>query len=118
MPSPIYKLGETCEHGALRRQCEICHREADIAELRAKLAEMQWQPIETAPKDGTNIMVTCPRLGVCCPAHWDNDQYAKKPRPYWTHWGERIWGITWVRNDQPTHWMPLPAAPIDAEMKK
>jgi hypothetical protein len=84
----------------------------------ANLAEMQWQPIETAPKDGTNIMVACPRLGVCCPAHWDNDQYAKKPRPYWTHWGERIWGITWVRNDQPTHWMPLRAAPIDAEMKK
>ena len=70
-----------------------------------------WLPIETAPKDGTAIMVSCPRLGVCGPAHWDTNQHARNPRPYWTHWGERIWGTRWVREDQPTHWMPLPEAP-------
>lgn len=67
----------------------------------------EWQPIETAPKDGTKIMVYCPWFGVCGPAQWDDDRYAKKPRPYWTHWGSGIWGVSRVREDQPTHWMPL-----------
>jgi hypothetical protein len=74
----------------------------------------QWQPIETAPKDGTNIMVYCPRLGVCCPATWNDDKYAKKRRPYWTHWGQSIWGVSLVREDQPTRWMPMPQPPENA----
>ena len=73
-----------------------------------------WLPIETAPKDGTKILVFCPRLGACGPATWDTCQYAKKPRTFWTHWGERIFGTTRVRDDQPTHWMPLPAPPQGA----
>ena len=70
-----------------------------------------WLPIATAPKDGTKILVFCPWLGVCGPATWDVCQHAKKPRPFWTHWGERIWGTSRVREDQPTHWMPMPAPP-------
>ena len=73
-----------------------------------------WQPIETAPKDGTRIMVYCPRLGVNCSANWNDDKYARKPRPYWTHMGEYLWGKTMVREDQPTHWMPMPEAPAEA----
>ena len=72
---------------------------------------MDWQPIETAPKDGTKILVFCPWLGVCGPATWDICQYATKPKPFWTHWGERIWGTSRVRIDQPTHWMPMPEGP-------
>lgn len=70
-----------------------------------------WLPIDTAPKDGTKIMMACPWLGVCGPGHWNEDKYAKKPRPYWTHWGERIWGALMIRGDQPTHWQPMPEAP-------
>ena len=62
----------------------------------------QWQPIETAPKDGTKICVA-----------WYDD-YAKKWRFHVDHWrkfhpivgGEGFGGIT-----QPTHWMPLPEPP-------
>jgi hypothetical protein len=71
-----------------------------------------WQPIETAPKDGTPIMVSCKWLGVCCPAEWNTDEYAKRPRPYWSHWGVSIWGVSRVRADQPTHWQPM-SAPVE-----
>ena len=81
---------------------------ASTAELGA------WLPIETAPKDGTRIMVFCPWVGVCGPANWDVCWFAKKPRPFWTHWGERIWGTSREREDQPTHWMPLPDPPQSA----
>jgi len=70
-----------------------------------------WQPIETAPKDGTKIVVYCPKFGVVSPAYWDEKAYAKKPRPYWTHWGEFLWGRQQTRDYQPTHWMQLPEAP-------
>lgn len=62
---------------------------------------MTWQPIETAPKDGTLIL-----------AAWDKSQavsivsYAKEPTG----------GFFWLTDDDcfvstPTHWMPLPEPP-------
>lgn len=70
---------------------------------------MTWQPIETAPKDG-DVLLYCPRRGVVR-GRWDTSKYAKKPRPYWTNDRECLWGIAATRDDQPTHWMPLPSPP-------
>lgn len=63
----------------------------------------EWQPIETAPKDGQSLLVWCPirnRGGRATVAYWDD---------YWslTHPGG------WAEDDDcdPTHWMPLPAPP-------
>lgn len=59
----------------------------------------EWQPIETAPKDMTEIIVLCGakdvRLG------W---YFAPSSRTqHWhDHRGAKI---------KPTHWLPLPAAP-------
>jgi hypothetical protein len=72
---------------------------------------MNWQPIETAPKDGTAIVAYCPRLGVCAPTSWNDDKYSKNPKPYWRHWVEHIFRVRCVREDQSTHWMPLPPPP-------
>lgn len=62
---------------------------------------MEWQPIETAPKDGTEILLY--RRGVS-QGKWRvgmlNGQCA---------WGGDGW--FYPRWDQPTHWMPLPEAP-------
>ena len=68
-----------------------------IEELEAKLA---WQPIETAPKDGTEIIV-----GASLPWHgWRCDMVAwDKNRTMW--WDNN--GLPY----QPTHWMSLPAPP-------
>lgn len=75
---------------------------------------MEWQPIETAPKDQRIL------LGFSNPVftgvsaifgRWESDKFATKPRPYWTHDMERLTGITGARAKQPTHWMPLPVPP-------
>ena len=73
---------------------------------------MEWQPIETAPKDGSWILVFEPVVFEPC--------------MHVVQWGESQWSIgsakTWVTMalgpnpdtydaDQSTHWMPLPASP-------
>jgi hypothetical protein len=75
----------------------------EIEQLRAKC---EWQPIETAPKDRRIRMFVD---GEEKHGRWDDDKYAKKPRPHW-RW-EGGYSITNVRTNQPTHWMPLPAPP-------
>lgn len=79
----------------------------------------QWQPIETAPKDGTHIMLsdgTSVTVG-----HWlyqpggtteyrdlDGRWIGQDDRDEFAGWIDWMGGIT------PTHWMPLPAPPSDA----
>ena len=69
------------------------------AALTAALAEM-WRAIEEAPKDGTYVLVWRPDEGDC---HHE------------AHAGIDTWtGRSWYRsrlNQQPTHFMPLPAPP-------
>lgn len=56
--------------------------------------EEKWQPIETAPKDGTQILAWYPGL---------------RSTPVQTWWlpGANRWHLT----GNPTHWQPLPPAP-------
>lgn len=71
----------------------------------------EWQPIETAPRDGTIILMFYPTrylgpnktiVGKWTKYNggsWQNDEFSMSDTP-----------------EQPTHWMPLPAAPKpDAE---
>lgn len=68
----------------------------------------EWQPIETAPMDGTPIL--CVVKGIYEPtgepfhpdvAHWDGDE-----------WTGTNCEVDNERNTyQPTHWMPLPEPP-------
>jgi hypothetical protein len=68
---------------------------------------MNWQPIETAPRDGTHILVLMEDAMI--EAWWD------------TTYGTGEWDCVSVsrhgcgccssENDEPTHWMPLPARP-------
>lgn len=63
--------------------------------IEAKLRELMpgWQPIKSAPKDGTRVMLYCPKAG----------QY------------EAFWEAEWVCYvdclSEPTHWIPLTKAP-------
>ena len=72
---------------------------------------MEWQPIETAPKDRDVLgwfpyraTVRCPRfVFVMC---WNTSP----PMGYWDASGW-LWGTRDQRSKQPTHWMPLPDPP-------
>jgi len=79
----------------------------------------EWQPIETAPKDGTAILLHGDgrtTLGNWCapsdtPTIKYQDGFAPEPEweefePFWASWDG---GFT--EEHPATHWMPLPAPP-------
>lgn len=68
---------------------------------------MNWQPIETAPKDRELLIWR----GRPCIARWDDQRYHKTPRPFWNDYG--VFGVVWMRDNPPTHWMPLPEPPTE-----
>ena len=83
---------------------EACH---DRDRYQAEVERMGWQPIETAPKDGTQVLVG--RFVKECP-------YGKNGRVRADFWDAKRRGWTvWDRfNAQywpPTHWQPLPPPP-------
>lgn len=68
------------------------------------VGNMVWQPIETAPKDGKRILLSDPYSGV-------GDGYYCNLR-----WWFYECGDDWYSEEcNPTHWMPLPAAPKAGE---
>jgi hypothetical protein len=74
-----------------------------IRDLEVKLDKAKWQPIETAPRDGSFLlgyykMWKCPTI-----IRWQKSQYGD--------FG--YWDCARVCSDNihPTHWMPLPDAP-------
>ena len=66
-----------------------------------------WQPIETAPKDGTRIIVAKQSgyvMAWASSAYWFERQY--KDREKYSGWTDGFDTLA-----TPTHWMPLPAPP-------
>ena len=61
------------------------------------MAQSEWRPIETPPKDGTWVRVLCP-----------NGEYVALWDTYQDGMGE--WA-SWHGRGEPTHWMPLPGPP-------
>jgi len=76
-----------------------------------------WQPIETAPKDGSEIL-------IYCGAPWAKIEKAKWYAP-WANWltgnfpvdPARESGTYGIGSFVPTHWMPLPTPPTMEESK-
>lgn len=68
-------------------------------------AKMEWQPIETAPKDGTDFLL------------YEGDTTRKQWRGSWfaESWvcsaSSDDHTVAWMMRIKPTHWMPLPPAP-------
>ena len=64
-----------------------------------------WQPIETAPRDGRELLCCCGDLiRVCRPKAFQQE--------VWEYFRDEVNapGHTWSM--EPTHWMPLPPAPV------
>lgn len=60
---------------------------------------MGWQPIETAPRDGTSVLLLG-RGGRHADGFWEPKAYACN--------GCWVWPYV---KCEPSHWMPLPVAP-------
>ena len=79
-----------------------------------------WQPIETAPKDGTLVDLVYPYpRGRVANMYWANDPFntwvARKPAYHHERFGELLpekdWSFVAFPNATPTHWMPAPKLP-------
>lgn len=70
----------------------------------------QWQPIETAPKDGTEILLFDP----------DNsdDHNGGVAQGYFSmkDGGRNEWVSMVFKTCKPTHWMPLPSPPEQSDL--
>lgn len=89
---------------------------AVMSELIAALEAAQedrWRPIETAPKDGTSILLYYPDSGVI-EGMWF-ERYENGNGGQWSvvSIDQHGCGCCADDSDQPTHWMPLPAPPKD-----
>lgn len=90
---------------------------AAVEALAASAQPAGWRPIETAPKDGTHVLVWPPTWnGLSSCARWDADEYAKRPRPLWRR-NDDLGRVLVSRGTAPTHWMPLPAPPTPAAVQ-
>lgn len=59
----------------------------------------EWQPMETAPKDGTSIIAFVPGFGMGAMVLFWLDHYWREPAQHMA-----------LKRD-PSHWMPLPEPP-------
>jgi len=70
---------------------------------------MDWQPIETAPKDGTRVLLYCAKAST--QTKWRQGMQAVD---YWRtreNAGFEGWGKFNKSHFPATHWMPLPEPP-------
>lgn len=83
--------------------------ESAVDQLRGQVAaleaEREWQPIETAPKDGTWQVVARLNQDNVTPTWWERASWIEK-RSQWSSSG----GVC-----KPTHWMPLPSQPTSKD---
>jgi hypothetical protein len=115
----------TFRHGDDERQVRAEWNKRHLAARLSGMAADTWQPIETAPKDGAEILVCWPMLRVDSDADITDEVvgYARSTSAWVDSWR----GGAWTKpgdletsapqfNDYwdfglPTHWRELPAAP-------
>ncbi len=72
-----------------------------LATITALKAERVWQPIETAPRDGSRFLAFQRGDGDQRFECWWQDDFG-----IWSGWMD-----DWDGEPEPTHWMPLPTPP-------
>lgn len=71
-----------------------------------------WQPIETAPRDGTHVLIAFGSDHVSVGSYHRNDD-DPYPWKFMDSQGEGLPIFNGARDDKygPTHWAPMPATP-------
>lgn len=86
-------------------ECLEIENQALRESIRELEASTQWRPIDTAPRDGTRVLLWVPPYGPST-GHYE---------PARVNWGPNasLWIAASVLNKEahPTHWMPLPSPP-------
>jgi hypothetical protein len=74
---------------------------------------MTWQPIETAPKDGTKLLLFYPNLNYPIRlGHYSKSEHREHDKITYQNEGWVAGGFSFGRKDPvPSHWMPLPGPP-------
>ena len=95
-------------------QCRFCYTEPNSVFNRTQQAapqhESQWQPIETAPRDGKLILAHNSIMGVTCIVGWDKGR--EDDEPHWSDVPNRNQAESfWFNGNYFSHWMPLPQHP-------
>ncbi len=75
-----------------------------------KTMKPQWQPIETAPKDGSRVIMWG-RYNSVCIAAWRDDRWFVDADESRAIESQTDFGIEYKTFDFPSHWMPLPTPP-------
>ena len=97
-PERIWATGQSAQpSGRWWHETEL---KIGVKYIRADLVP-QWQPIETAPKDGTEIL-TIRSNGYIRNAKWYDNPFGRKDTVIDDADG-KWWSVT--------HWMPLPSPP-------
>jgi hypothetical protein len=121
----VARLAElTAERDALKAKlAEAARLARDSAKAAGEIVGQQWQPIETAPKDGSEILAHRHDCGVLIaswrePAEFMTDDEIESSdlpadelySPCWFAFGS--WGVSQIGDgDLFTSWMPLPEPP-------
>lgn len=101
------------EAAAAERAAELYDEYTARAAIAAVL---EWQPIETAPKDGTQMLCVAPFTKPDGGTTWAFPFYGV------AQWAEAdpdfpksVAGWFWPYATRPTHWLPLPTPPSDGQ---
>ena len=117
--NPLEALADENEFGFHESSHDIRHKhhsehawkralvKADAILALSTPASGGWRPIESAPRDGTRILLT-DADGAVYGGYWEADCGA-----WAAHCGQPV-----VRSPEPLRWMPLPASPSPAEEGK
>lgn len=107
------KVREALKLAIRQNSCDMLMTGEEIRKCEAALHSMAaqapvrevpgWQPIDTAPKDGSHVLCYAPELQFV--------GFYGDPINKWCYMAP---GVP-VAPTQPTHWMPLPAAPVQQE---
>ena len=108
----LRERGAWHDEGKVWEQDALCvAAAAKIERLRAELAKHQWRTMDSAPKDGTPVLLSIPAHDAAHIGRWNDDAYAKTPRPFW-EWDS--YSKTILRSHQPIAWRFLPIPTLAA----
>ena len=109
-----YQFSHTKEAmSCLQRLHDLSLEAADALQALERVP-MTWQSIDTAPKDGTNVLLYFSGLGWVR-GSWDSQTHHRKPKPYWTHDCIQYMGVAHARANQPSWWQRLPPTPPESK---